>query len=427
MCVSKNTAIAAGWTVMQVLHYIGGGITMKRFLSIFMAVTMLLSVSAALAEQGTAPGGIDPVGNNVDYTRYDEMKGYFEDGDFEAAWEVAQEIYTANSSYEDIYLYYQYLRALVVLIPEGEFAEAYHIFNLLAGRNFEKSKGYSCFAMGLKYYAEGDAENKNTWMVTAFNEGINEAKDYIDIIPPDEVTIELSLKDSSETSLSVSWTDSNGSGPYRVTCIPVGMSTPIQDKTVNAKKADFRDLLPDTSYSIKVAKANAPSNADTETYATKEAWTVDGAIAHSVRIEVYQLDRSEVKKNGVSNTINTKKGKYIVLSTEGYTRGNRKPSDSRDDFYLRVNFAGNEKYSESVQTKFTYVLRSNTDPMVSVGKTETVTLERGRLAHSFFSECLTDLMDQLYENDGFSGDSFIVEVYMNNQYIGEQEFAIKQR
>ncbi|MBR4459059.1 MAG: fibronectin type III domain-containing protein [Clostridia bacterium] len=400
---------------------------MKRFWSVLLAAVMLVSLGTALAEGG----GIDPVRSDADYKqRYEEMKGYFEDGDYEAAWEVAQVVYGTNPNYEDIFLYYSYLNARLVLIPAGRYTEAYYALDLLAGRKFADSEGYAHFAMGLYYHDQGDAENTYTWMVKAFNAGINEAAPYITPMPVSVKSITLTLKSAAETALSVSWTDSNGAGPYRVTCVPVGMSTPVRDETTEAMTASFRDLLPDTEYTVTVAKASAPSNAATEVYSTGKAATVDSARAHSVKIELYQVDRASVKSfntNGVANTINSMKNKYVVLSADGYTRGNRKPSDSRDDFYLRINFAGDDKLASDTTARFTYVFRSNTDPMVSVGKTESVTLEKGWKTHSFYSDCLTDLMDLMHENGAFSGSSFMVEVYMDNQYIGSQEFAVSQR
>lgn len=404
---------------------------MKRVLIVSLVLTMLFVVcfSSVSAESG----GINPVESGSDYKgKYEDMITTFEDGDYKAAWESAKIVYEADSNYMNIFRYYSYLRARVELLPQKKYQEAYYLFSLLAGQKqvFADSDGYALYAQGLQYEADGDLEKARACMLEAFDLGVNEAASHISITPVSNKTIEISLTNSTATSLQVSWIDESGNGPYRVTYSPSGISSLTESKqVVNDKKLTLRNLLPDTQYAVTVTKENAPSNFVTEVFSTNSPEKVDYGKAHSIRISFYQLDRATVKKLGISGTVNNKQDKTIKLVEDGFKRGNRKPSDESYDFYARIHYSSDSenKLNKDTKAQFTYILRSSTSPTVSVGKVQEIILQKDTLNQSFYTECLTDLMDLLYENGGFDGEYFSIDVYIDNEYLGSQDIVIRQR
>ena len=135
------------------------------------------------------------------------------------------------------------------------------------------------------------------------------------------------------------------------------------------------------------------------------------------------LDRAAVSSAGVDHVINTAKGtdKCTDLGEGAYKVPRRKPGETGYDTYIYVSFFG-DKFSRVQTLDFTFMLRL--DEQSSVGKTEKVSLSVQGFK-TFFT-CITDLMDELYENTGLEGSELTLEVYVSGQYLGKQIIPLER-
>lgn len=106
---------------------------------------------------------------------YIAMLEEFERGNYADAYTAAQIVYEAAPEYQEIVNYYNYLTALQVHLPAGQYKESYSIFQALALRQFQKSEGYAAYALGCQYEMDGDyAEALNHFNI-AFTNNVDEA------------------------------------------------------------------------------------------------------------------------------------------------------------------------------------------------------------------------------------------------------------
>ena len=106
---------------------------------------------------------------------YDAMLDRFERGIYTDAYTAAVQVYKANPAYKEIVNYYNYLTALQVHLPAGEYKEAYSIFQALSLRKFQKSEGYAAYALGCQYEADKDYVTALEQFSSAFANNVDEA------------------------------------------------------------------------------------------------------------------------------------------------------------------------------------------------------------------------------------------------------------
>lgn len=418
---------------------------MKRTTVLLCAVCLLAACLSAYPFRSMAEGArvaISATQSDEAYQlKYDDMIAAFNDGEYEEALEYADEVFSADSSYKDILKYDLYLRALIEDIPDKEYKKAYETFALLSGSGFEKSEAYAAYALGHIQWQEGTLgggtydygklrEARENLQI-AGNKGINEALlDVLalnNIIPADdENTSEQSILmqvDADATSMTVTWKDKPAAGPFLVIWSLEGIPTPVGRMETEQFQATLTGLLPDSAYLVKVTETKSSSYYESGVFYTQPALQVSDNQAHRIKISPYLLDRASVTRLGVDKVVNTQKDKCIRIAEDGYTPGNRKPSESRNDLYAYISFAA-DKLKEETTVQFTYILRSDTNPVISVGKTDEVTLRKDKLNQSFYTSCLTELLDQLYENGGLAGETLVMEVYMNDLYMSTQDIIL---
>lgn len=396
--------------------------SMRKILPVLLAVAMLFSCSLAKAESGSA---LRP---NVRQL-YQDMETRFEEGDLTSAWFLTQAIYEADPDYQDISRYYIYLRARMELLPSGDYKKAYDYFIVLVGtvRSFKDAEGYADFAKGLQYLSERNAGQARKSFLKAADEGVNEAYRYLVDIPGSQ-TAPLTAAGVDADSLTISWVDPRPSGSYKITYAPLGIAELALEAQTNQQSITLSGLLPDTLYSISVVGGSL-KNEVRGLFSTLSAISVGYDKAHSVRIELYQTERSpEGSQTSEEATQPTgAAGHAVALSSAGYTQIGRRPGDDGKEYYATVSFVASNATEEETEAQLTYVLRSASMPLIRVGRTERVKMEMNQKTQRFYSGSMTDLMGLLHDYECFNEASFILEVYMDGRFIGSQEILVNQR
>ncbi|MBR4459058.1 MAG: fibronectin type III domain-containing protein [Clostridia bacterium] len=389
---------------------------MKRIILLALAVVLLFSCATAGAESGRS---------NFKQL-YRDMETYFEEGDLTTAWFLTQAIYEAAPDYRDISRYYIYLRARMELLPSGDYKKAYDYFIVLVGstRSFKDAEGYADFARGLQYLSERNAGQARKYLLKAADEGVNEAYRYLIDIPGSQ-TAPLTLTAADADSLTVSWEDPRRTGSYKVTYAPLGIAELALEAQTSELSITLTGLIPDTLYSVSV-EGGSLKNEVLGMFSTLAGITADYDKAHSVRVEMYQTERAD-GGGGAAQSDGPLNGHATALSAGGYTLIGRRPGDDGNDFYATVSFAASSALEDETESRFTYVLRSTSMPLIRVGRTETVAMERGKKTQSIRSGRLTDLMGLLYDYGCLGEASVTLEVYIDGRFIGSQEILINQR
>ena len=106
---------------------------------------------------------------------YIAMLEEFDRGNYADAYIAAEIVYEADAEYQEIVNYYHYLTALQVYLPEGRYEEAFHTFQALALRQFQKSEGYAAYALGCQYMNDGNNDAALKQFKAAFTNGIDAA------------------------------------------------------------------------------------------------------------------------------------------------------------------------------------------------------------------------------------------------------------
>lgn len=233
----------------------------------------------------------------------------------------------------------------------------------------------------------------------------------------------LKVLSTSADSLSLKWESGAVSGVFRVSWQPSGIDSRMQTKKVNGYSAVLSDLLPNTLYSVTVTSQANPTFSEVKSFWTDQAPPVTLFNFRGMLVRPYLLDRAAVSSAGVDHVINTAKGtdKCTDLGEGAYKVPRRKPGETGYDTYIYVSFFG-DKFSRVQTLDFTFMLRL--DEQSSVGKTEKVSLSVQGFK-TFFT-CITDLMDELYENTGLEGSELTLEVYVSGQYLGKQIIPLER-